>query len=51
MFQQGEAFVPESTVRFGKRTGGRDVVLTIMADDERIKYVLPPNVKFCSLYT
>uniref|UniRef100_A0A0E0LR60 Gfo/Idh/MocA-like oxidoreductase N-terminal domain-containing protein n=1 Tax=Oryza punctata TaxID=4537 RepID=A0A0E0LR60_ORYPU len=33
----GEAFVPESIVRVGKRTGGRDGVVTIMAEDERIK--------------
>ncbi|RCV30068.1 hypothetical protein SETIT_6G064500v2 [Setaria italica] len=35
---KGEAFVPESIVRFGKRTEGRDGVVTIMAEDERIKY-------------
>uniref|UniRef100_A0A0E0EHT7 Gfo/Idh/MocA-like oxidoreductase N-terminal domain-containing protein n=1 Tax=Oryza meridionalis TaxID=40149 RepID=A0A0E0EHT7_9ORYZ len=35
---KGEAFVPESIVRVGKRTGGRDGVVTIMAEDERIKY-------------
>ncbi|GJN39689.1 hypothetical protein PR202_gb28824 [Eleusine coracana subsp. coracana] len=35
---KGEAFVPESIVRFGKRTGGRDGLVTIMADDHRIKY-------------
>jgi hypothetical protein len=40
VFKQGEAFVPESIVRFGKRTEGRDGVVTIMAEDERIKYVL-----------
>lgn len=38
--KQGETFVPESIVRFGKRTEGRDGVVTIMAEDERIKYVL-----------
>jgi len=35
---KGEAFVPESIVRFGKRTEGRDGVVTIMAEDDRIKY-------------
>lgn len=35
---KGETFVPESIVRFGKRTEGRDGVVTIMAEDERIKY-------------
>ncbi|CAL4996666.1 unnamed protein product [Urochloa decumbens] len=35
---KGEALVPESIVRFGKRTEGRDGVVTIMAEDERIKY-------------
>ncbi|KAL6857059.1 hypothetical protein ACP4OV_018441 [Aristida adscensionis] len=35
---KGEAFVPESIVRFGKRKEGRDGVVTITADDERIKY-------------
>jgi len=38
LFKQGEAFVPESIVRFGKRTEGRDGVVTITAEDERIKY-------------
>ncbi|KAG2576695.1 hypothetical protein PVAP13_6NG053000 [Panicum virgatum] len=36
---KGEAFVPESIVRFGKRTEGRDGVVTIMAEDDRIKYI------------
>jgi len=40
LFKQGEAFVPESIVRFGKRTEGRDGVVTITAEDERIKYIL-----------
>lgn len=40
LFKQGEAFVPESIVRFGKRTEGRGGVVTIMAEDERIKYAL-----------
>uniref|UniRef100_A0A0D9X4B9 Gfo/Idh/MocA-like oxidoreductase N-terminal domain-containing protein n=1 Tax=Leersia perrieri TaxID=77586 RepID=A0A0D9X4B9_9ORYZ len=35
---KGEAFIPESIVRVGKRAGGRDGVVTIMAEDERIKY-------------
>lgn len=35
---KGEAFVPESIVRVGKRAGGRDGVVTIKAEDERIKY-------------
>ena len=39
LFKQGEAFVPESIVRFGKRTEGRDGVVTIMAEDDRIKYI------------
>jgi len=38
--KQGETFVPESIVRFGKRTEGRDGVVTIKAEDERIKYAL-----------
>ena len=40
LLKQGETFVPESIVRFGKRTEGRDGVVTIMAEDERIKYAL-----------
>ncbi|KAJ3692615.1 hypothetical protein LUZ60_011710 [Juncus effusus] len=35
---KGEAFVPESIVRVGMRTAGRDGVTTIKANDERIKY-------------
>lgn len=35
---KGEAFVPESIVRFGTRVGGRDGVRTIKAEDDRIKY-------------
>ncbi|XP_044958883.1 uncharacterized protein LOC123410061 isoform X4 [Hordeum vulgare subsp. vulgare] len=35
---KGEAFVPESIMRVGKRAGGRDGVVTIKAEDERIKY-------------
>ncbi|XWS49121.1 hypothetical protein CRYUN_Cryun13aG0136500 [Craigia yunnanensis] len=34
----GEAFVPESIVRFGSRADGRDGVQTLKAEDERIKY-------------
>jgi hypothetical protein len=40
LLKQGETFVPESIVRFGKRAEGRDGVVTIMAEDERIKYAL-----------
>ncbi|KAK7826822.1 myo-inositol 2-dehydrogenase [Quercus suber] len=35
---QGEAFVPESIVRFGTREKGRDGVHTLKAEDDRIKY-------------
>ncbi|GMH28909.1 hypothetical protein Nepgr_030752 [Nepenthes gracilis] len=35
---KGEAFVPESIVRFGTRTAGRQGVQTIQAADQRIKY-------------
>ncbi|GAB4835003.1 hypothetical protein Ancab_033270 [Ancistrocladus abbreviatus] len=35
---KGEAFVPESIVRFGTRAAGRDGVHTIQTIDERIKY-------------
>ncbi|GAV72827.1 GFO_IDH_MocA domain-containing protein/GFO_IDH_MocA_C domain-containing protein [Cephalotus follicularis] len=35
---KGEAFVPESIVRFGTRMGGRDGVQTLKAEDDRIKY-------------
>uniref|UniRef100_A0A453RZ71 Gfo/Idh/MocA-like oxidoreductase C-terminal domain-containing protein n=1 Tax=Aegilops tauschii subsp. strangulata TaxID=200361 RepID=A0A453RZ71_AEGTS len=35
---KGEAFVPEGVVRVGKRAGGRDGVVTVKAEDERIKY-------------
>ncbi|XP_010529968.1 PREDICTED: uncharacterized protein LOC104806666 [Tarenaya hassleriana] len=35
---KGEAFVPESIVRFGTRTEGREGVQTLEAKDERIKY-------------
>ncbi|KAE8671745.1 hypothetical protein F3Y22_tig00111941pilonHSYRG00235 [Hibiscus syriacus] len=35
---KGEAFIPESTVRVGSRTDGRDGVHTLKAEDERIKY-------------
>ncbi|KAF7810114.1 Rhizopine catabolism protein mocA [Senna tora] len=35
---KGEAFVPESTVRFGIREAGRDGVQTLKAEDQRIKY-------------
>ncbi|XP_050230458.1 uncharacterized protein LOC126679464 [Mercurialis annua] len=35
---KGEAFVPESIVRFGTRVAGRDGVQTSKAVDERIKY-------------
>ncbi|GLT91084.1 hypothetical protein SLE2022_089910 [Rubroshorea leprosula] len=35
---KGEAFVPESIVRFGSREAGRDGVQTLKAEDERIKY-------------
>lgn len=39
ILQQGEAFVPESIVRFGSRADGRDGVQTLKAEDERIKLV------------
>lgn len=35
---KGEAFVPESIVRFGPREAGREGVKTIKTTDERIKY-------------
>ncbi|XP_048541706.1 inositol 2-dehydrogenase isoform X2 [Triticum urartu] len=35
---KGEAFVPEGIVMVGKRAGGRDGVVTVKAEDERIKY-------------
>ncbi|KAL2472064.1 Oxidoreductase family protein [Abeliophyllum distichum] len=35
---KGEAFVPESIVRWGSRVEGRDGVKTLKADDDRIKY-------------
>ncbi|XP_019173474.1 PREDICTED: uncharacterized protein LOC109169031 [Ipomoea nil] len=35
---KGEAFVPESIVRWGKREDGRDGVQTINIKDDRIKY-------------
>ncbi|CAO2819471.1 unnamed protein product [Amaranthus hypochondriacus] len=35
---KGEAFVPESIVRFGTRIAGRDGVQTVQTVDERIKY-------------
>ncbi|KAE8077245.1 hypothetical protein FH972_015824 [Carpinus fangiana] len=35
---KGEAFVPESIVRFGSRVAGRDGVQTSKAEDKRIKY-------------
>nr|XP_023916452.1 uncharacterized protein LOC112028039 isoform X2 [Quercus suber] len=35
---KGEAFVPESIVRFGTREKGRDGVHTLKAEDDRIKY-------------
>lgn len=35
---KGEAFVPESIVRWGTRVGGRDGVKTLKAEDDRIKY-------------
>ncbi|KAK4389510.1 Inositol 2-dehydrogenase [Sesamum angolense] len=35
---KGEAFVPESIVRWGTRVEGRDGVKTLKAEDERIKY-------------
>ncbi|GMY29986.1 rhizopine catabolism protein moca [Fagus crenata] len=35
---KGEAFVPESVVRFGTRVAGRDGVQTLKAEDDRIKY-------------
>ncbi|KAL0312993.1 UNVERIFIED_CONTAM: hypothetical protein Sradi_5698600 [Sesamum radiatum] len=35
---KGEAFVPESTVRWGTRVEGRDGVKTLKAKDDRIKY-------------
>ncbi|KAL1532115.1 inositol 2-dehydrogenase isoform X2 [Salvia divinorum] len=34
----GEAFVPESIVRWGTRAEGRDGVKTLKAEDDRIKY-------------
>ncbi|KAJ0048216.1 hypothetical protein Pint_15844 [Pistacia integerrima] len=35
---KGEAFVPESIVRYGTREAGRDGVQTVKAEDDRIKY-------------
>ncbi|KAK2983001.1 hypothetical protein RJ640_012876 [Escallonia rubra] len=35
---QGEALVPESIVRLGRREGGRNGVQTLKAEDHRIKY-------------
>ncbi|KAJ8754708.1 hypothetical protein K2173_011123 [Erythroxylum novogranatense] len=35
---KGEAFVPESIVRFGTRAAGREGVRTLKAEDDRIKY-------------
>lgn len=35
---KGEAFVPESIVRWGSRVEGRDGVKLLKAEDERIKY-------------
>ncbi|KAK9912224.1 hypothetical protein M0R45_036095 [Rubus argutus] len=35
---KGEAFVPESIVRFGHRMAGRDGVQTLKADNDKIKY-------------
>ncbi|KAI5417541.1 uncharacterized protein LOC127074190 [Lathyrus oleraceus] len=35
---KGEAFVPESVVRFGTREAGRDGVQSLKAEDPRIKY-------------
>ncbi|KAI8537104.1 hypothetical protein RHMOL_Rhmol09G0000100 [Rhododendron molle] len=35
---KGEAFVPESIVRFGNRLEGREGVKTVKAEDDRIKY-------------
>lgn len=35
---KGEAFVPESIVRFAIRVAGRENVQTLKAEDERIKY-------------
>ncbi|KAG6430801.1 hypothetical protein SASPL_108874 [Salvia splendens] len=35
---KGEAFVPESIVRWGTRAEGRDGVKTLKAEDDRIKY-------------
>ncbi|KAJ6706132.1 hypothetical protein OIU79_010725 [Salix purpurea] len=35
---KGEAFVPESIVRFGTRAAGRDGVQTLKAEDHRVKY-------------
>lgn len=35
---KGEAFVPESVVRFGTREAGRDGVQSVKAEDPRIKY-------------
>ncbi|CAI9771566.1 unnamed protein product [Fraxinus pennsylvanica] len=37
-FGKGEAFVPESIVRWGIRIEGRDGVTTLKAEDDRIKY-------------
>ncbi|KAM7271708.1 hypothetical protein ACFE04_030922 [Oxalis oulophora] len=34
---EGEAFVPESIVRFGTRLAGRDGVQTLKAEDDQIK--------------
>lgn len=35
---KGEAFVPESIVRFATREAGREDVQTLKAEDDRIKY-------------
>ncbi|KAK3039501.1 hypothetical protein RJ639_028083, partial [Escallonia herrerae] len=35
---KGEAFIPESIVRLGRREGGRNGVQTLKAEDHRIKY-------------
>lgn len=35
---KGEAFVPESIVRWGTRVGGREGVQTLQASDDRIQY-------------
>ncbi|XP_031262636.1 uncharacterized protein LOC116120802 [Pistacia vera] len=35
---KGEAFVPESIVRYGTREAGRDGVQTVKAEDDRVKY-------------